>query len=93
MTILFFAFIGSVATLGLSAYFLGVAITEDIKGSISTINVDAKMKENRSKFGEQFNDFIGMHVFQKELSVELILAFYTYAYEILDSYFIIQSFN
>lgn len=68
MTVWIGCFVGSIATLGVSSYLIGVAVADDIKGHLYAINDNAKTKRTRLTAVEQFSDFIENHTFVKQLS-------------------------
>lgn len=69
MTVLFCVFLGNLATIGISAYFVGAALAEDIRGHLDSINDAAKTKKTRLEFVKQFGAFVESHSLAKQLSV------------------------
>ena len=60
-----------VLSIGFGAYTFIIALTEDIKISISTIQDDIKTQADRLVIFKQFSDFIEIHLNAKQLTHNL----------------------
>lgn len=62
-------------TFGIATFFMLIAITEDVKGDVFSINMAAHNKsttENRIRISQQLSEFIQFHWSAKQLSEKLV---------------------
>lgn len=63
-----FLIVSCIATLGIGGFIFALAICEDIKIDLSSIQKSGKRAENKSKIVEQLSQFIQYHSEMKQLS-------------------------